>query len=281
MTAEFLKLKAARGWEPGSRATAPPDSLTAMTETKQTRVFISYSHDSDSHKARVLELARRLAGDGLDCALDQYEPHPAEGWPAWIDRQLDEADFVLVVCSEGYYRKARPESAPSQGSGCGSRSEVLHLSDKVTALAVLADGRVVSAFGWTLRVWDLATGEIAKTLKGHTDEVTALAMLPDGRAVSGSGDTTLRVWDLATGETTRTLEGHSNGVIAVAVLADGRVVSATDDGTLRVWDVAAGVAVARLTLDAPLSALAAVGERGIVAGDLAGRLHLLRLEDPT
>jgi hypothetical protein len=79
---------------------APPRqliALAAMTETKRTRVFISYSHAPASHRARVLELRECLAADGLDCALDQYETHPAEGWPVWMDPQLDKADFVLVV----------------------------------------------------------------------------------------------------------------------------------------------------------------------------------------
>jgi hypothetical protein len=71
------------------------------------RVFFSYSHDSDRHASRVRALADRLIAKGIDCALDQYEPHPAEGWPQWIDRQLDEADFVLVVCTEGYYKRAK------------------------------------------------------------------------------------------------------------------------------------------------------------------------------
>jgi tetratricopeptide (TPR) repeat protein len=80
-------------------------------------VFLSYSHDSDAHDARVLALSDRLIGDGLDCILDQYEPNPPEGWSAWMDRQLDEADFVLVVCTEGYYRKAKAGMRPTSGRG--------------------------------------------------------------------------------------------------------------------------------------------------------------------
>ena len=68
-----------------------------MTEPKRTRVFISSSHAPASHRARVRELARCLATDGLDCAHYQNAAHPAEGWPAGVDRQLDEADFVLAV----------------------------------------------------------------------------------------------------------------------------------------------------------------------------------------
>lgn len=43
-------------------------------------VFISYSHDSDAHRAFVLEFANRLRADGVDCQLDRYvQGFPAEG----------------------------------------------------------------------------------------------------------------------------------------------------------------------------------------------------------
>ena len=37
-----------------------------------TRVFISYSHDSDAHRDFVRGLSDRLRADGLDCQINQY-----------------------------------------------------------------------------------------------------------------------------------------------------------------------------------------------------------------
>src|SRR5262245_34711513 len=72
------------------------------------RVFISYSHDSEEHGDKVLALAERLRADGIDAWLDQYESAtPAEGWPRWMLNQIEEAAFVLVVCTETYYRRFR------------------------------------------------------------------------------------------------------------------------------------------------------------------------------
>ena len=78
-------------------------------------------------------------------------------------------------------------------------------------MAVTPDGkRAVSASGDnTLKVWDLETGRVLRTLEGHSHFVYGVAVTPDGkRAVSASADKTLKVWDLETGRALRTLEGH-------------------------------------------------------------------------
>src|SRR5260370_42551780 len=70
-----------------------------MTPEEPTRVFISYSHDSQAHADDVLALANRPRADGVDCSVDQCEESPPEGWPQWMERQIRESKFVLVVCS--------------------------------------------------------------------------------------------------------------------------------------------------------------------------------------
>jgi hypothetical protein len=87
------------------------------------RVFISYSHDSDTHRERVLQLATRLRADGADAWLDQFSPAPEEGWPAWAARQIAEAGFVVVVCTRSYAERfSRP---PGQGSGTGWEANMI------------------------------------------------------------------------------------------------------------------------------------------------------------
>ena len=82
------------------------------------RIFISYSHDSDDHAGRVVELADALCGGGIDVILGQYvDPAPEEGWPRWMDRNLDEAKFVLMVCTETYRRRVMGQGEPGKGLG--------------------------------------------------------------------------------------------------------------------------------------------------------------------
>lgn len=81
-------------------------------------VFISYSHDSDDHRRRVLGLSERLRSDGIDTCLDQYvNGTPREGWPRWMMNQVDDAEFVLVVCTPTYYRRFRGREVEGVGRG--------------------------------------------------------------------------------------------------------------------------------------------------------------------
>src|SRR5689334_8042518 len=104
-------------------------------ESQPPRVFISYSHDSPEHEARVLALSNRLRDDGIDATLDQYETFPAQGWIRWMDQQVRDAQFVLVICTETYSRRAAGEEQPGTGLGAtyetGSIQQLLYNSGGV------------------------------------------------------------------------------------------------------------------------------------------------------
>jgi WD40 repeat protein len=100
-------------------------------------------------------------------------------------------------------------------------------SSWVHSVAFSPDGRTAlsGSADHTLKLWDVATGKLVRTLEGHSDEVTSVAFSPDGRTVlSGSWDHTLKLWDAATGKLVRTFERHSLGVTSVAFSPDGRSV---------------------------------------------------------
>ena len=181
----------------------------------------------------------------------------------------------------------RPWLCPRFGSltppGGPLRQILVGHSDRVEAVAFLPAGRraLSGSRDATLRLWDLETGEILRSLV-HTGEINTVAVLADGRrALSGSDNTTLRLWDLKTGETLRILEGHTDGVSAVAVLADGsRALSGSDDHTLRLWDLETGARLAEFTADAAISCGALARDDLIVAGSADGRIHILEIREP-
>src|SRR5262249_24004897 len=71
--------------------------------------------------------------------------------------------------------------------------------DEVTAVAVTPDSRqaLSASEDGTLKLWELATGELRHTFAGHNASVSAIAVTPDGHHVlSASSARTLRLWDL-------------------------------------------------------------------------------------
>jgi WD40 repeat protein len=90
-----------------------------------------------------------------------------------------------------------------------------------------------------LKVWDLETGRVLRTLEGHSSYVTDVAFSADVR----------------------------------------RVVSASDDKTLRVWDLETGMPLTAFTCDGRVVSCVFIGDDKLFAGDSGGLVHFLSLEE--
>jgi tetratricopeptide (TPR) repeat protein len=89
-------------------------------------------------------------------------------------------------------------------------------------------------------LWDVDSGQLLASLKGHTDSISCLAFFPDGKTLAtASGDMTVRLWDVATGQERITLKGHKAGISSIAITPDGKLLAtASGDGTIKLWAAA-------------------------------------------
>lgn len=84
------------------------------------RVFISYAHEPDDdglHERRVRRLWQFLRAQGVDARLDLPAADQPQDWAVWMLGEVKAAEFVLVVASPAYRRRAEGEEPPDRGRG--------------------------------------------------------------------------------------------------------------------------------------------------------------------
>ncbi|MEP6922325.1 MAG: caspase family protein [bacterium] len=158
-------------------------------------------------------------------------------------------------------------TAPVTPVSSGNKPELILQTGHTKSANVVAfspDNRWLASGGKdnVIKIWDLTTGNVLRTLYGHTSNVNALAVSPDGKLLaSGSGDindkrdlgaftqggvvggaedTTVRIWSVQTGQQLQVLRAHELPVGAVAFSNDGHSLTSVSGDAVKVWDVSAG-----------------------------------------
>ena len=153
-------------------------------------------------------------------------------------RLLARLGFALALLSGVMAGVAAADTNPAIGLFLG-------YSRAVNAVALSANGRQALTGGQDnmLRLWDIPTGLLLRTLDAQANRISAATFFPDGQQIlSGGGDNLVRVWAVASGQTVKAMEGHTGEVLSVAVSPDGkRALSGSADNTVKLWDVENGV----------------------------------------
>jgi WD40 repeat protein/tRNA A-37 threonylcarbamoyl transferase component Bud32 len=98
----------------------------------------------------------------------------------------------------------------------------------------------------TIDLWDSASGEKLRTLKGQRDSTRIVAFSPDGKriVIAGSHRTVgdlATVWDVATEAASATFKGRNLDFMDVAFSPDGKqIVTGSVYHTLKLWDATTG-----------------------------------------
>lgn len=124
----------------------------------------------------------------------------------------------------------------------------------IASVAISPDGRLIAYGSFAdnqVRIIDVATRQVVRTLSGHVNWVTELSFSPDSRLLATAGTTSppfdgsVRIWDVATGAQLQNIA--TPGTSQLVFTPNGNTLlgaSGGDPVSIRVWNVS-GLTLAR------------------------------------
>ncbi|TFL07527.1 dynein regulator [Pterulicium gracile] len=179
---------------------------------------------------------------------------------AVMDLDFDHKGDLLVTCSQDLFIKIWD----SQNEWKNTKTFPGHEHSVSSVRFMPGDQHIVSASrDRTIRVFDVSSTHMVRTLSGHGEWVRCVTPSEDGKLIAScSNDQTVRTWDPLTGEVKIDMRGHDN-VVEVVIFAPtaayaairelagipssdrtarpgAYVASGSRDKTIKIWDTQSG-----------------------------------------
>jgi WD40 repeat protein len=131
-----------------------------------------------------------------------------------------------------------------------------HHPEPIGDLAISPDGKFLASASWdqTLKLWEIATGNLVSTVVGHSQGLLAVVFTGDGHSAdryslaTGSFDQTIKLWSMELKEPEapiltfrQSLAAHTGSIHALAIAPQHQIlVSGSYDRTIKQWNLETG-----------------------------------------
>lgn len=206
---------------------------------------------ADAYSLRGISQAR--IGDNKRAIAPQPLPagEPVAIRSSVIIDPVQKVDSGTVTDTPNETSRSTPTNLAARSNSIAARipanwvpATTLIAKSKIFAVAISPYGQIVASGSedGKIRLWDLNTKEVRRTLPGHPGVVRSIAFSQDGKKlVTGGMDGSARVWDVDKGTLLKTFrEEHKEHVYSVAFSQSGQIATGLANGTIQIWQVDSG-----------------------------------------
>jgi WD40 repeat protein len=159
---------------------------------------------------------------------------------------------VVAFAPDGRSLVSRSDDGTIKIWDVGPRPDPNTLTDfkaGMDSLAISPDGKTLAVgdyFDKTVKLYDMASRQRVKVLRGHEMPVWFVTFAPGGQNLASTGtDGTILLWDLTTEEPVAKFQ-HHDGVFSASFSPDGKYLAAGGGAEVLVWEIATRQQVAKL-----------------------------------
>lgn len=139
------------------------------------KAFVSYSWDSDEHKEWVADLASALRNDGIETILDQWHVVPGDQLPEFMEREIRQNDYTLIICTPKYKSKSDSRTGGVGYEGDVMTAEVFSTKNHKKFIPILAEGNWADAApSWLAGKYYIDLSNSKNYASGYQDLLTTI-----------------------------------------------------------------------------------------------------------
>ena len=148
----------------------------------------------------------------------------------------------------------------------------------VGAVYVDGDKLYSGSDDYSIKVWDLQTNKLEKTIKSaHSGTINDI-IIYDGKLISASDDKSIVIRDAKTGKFIRELKKHKKPVNKLKI-TNGFLISVSSDRKMILWDIESGKVLKQIKAHSKRIAALAVNDFNIVTGSRDYKIKIWGYDD--